>query len=300
MIQTNFLNCTKEQFGTGILSCEVPDGVPTDLLLVPKGWELDLTTGTFDNAYIEGQIKAGNFIPALNSIDYEDASEEAEFFTTSTKNKLKTVPGKAGFKFTFSNGYNFHKALYALNSYNNYDILIGYDNGVIFGVKTPDGKLKAHTGGLVETGNFLHRKGGDPQKTVLEVNLSSAYEYNQSGVMLDPTANGFNLQQLSGIVDVVITKVSNSTADVVIKAVMRNNEAIGLQGLQATDLKATGTSATIVSLAYDTGLNDGTYTITFSADVSADYAGLSIKLFDSSDSTDVVKIGNKLYKGATA
>lgn len=300
MIQANFLNCTQAQYGTGILSCEVPDGIPTDVIAVPKGWQLDLASGTFDNSYIEGQIKAGNFIPLLNAIDYEDASEAAEFFTTSTKNKLKTVPGKAGFKFTFSNGYNFHKALYALNSYNKYDFLIGYDNGVIFAVKTADNKIKGHTGGLMETGNFLHRKGSDPQKTVLEINLSSAYEYNQRGVMLDPDTNGFNLQQLSGIVDVDIEKVSNNAADVVVKMVMSNNNAIALQGVQATQLKVGGTAATISSIAYDTTLNDGTYTITFNSDVSADYANLSIKLFDTADNTDVVKIGNKLYKGATS
>ena len=77
MIQVNYLDCTTNIKGTGTISCEVPDGVPTGVITVPKGWELDLTADTFDTAYIKGQIKAKNFVPYLNSIDYEDQSEAA-------------------------------------------------------------------------------------------------------------------------------------------------------------------------------------------------------------------------------
>ena len=98
----NYIDCAAAGKGTGTVACEVPDGFPTGAIKVPKTWELNLTSGAFDTAYIKGQIKAKNFIPFLNSVDYEDTSEAKGIFTSSTKVKLKTVNGKPGFALHYS------------------------------------------------------------------------------------------------------------------------------------------------------------------------------------------------------
>lgn len=296
----NYIDCATDRKGTGSVACEVPDGFPTGAIKVPKTWSLDLTTGTFDTDYIKGKIKDKTFVPFLNSVDYEDTSEAKGTFTSSTKVKLKTVNGKPGFALHFSKGYHFHSSAFASNSFQTHDVLLVYDNGVIFGAKNGN-LLKGHTMGIWDTENFMHKKGDDPQKTIIEFQLIDPEEYNINGVLLDPTANGFNMKSIHGIVDVNIEMVSNATVEVVVKVTADANAALGIEGLAFDDFLAGGLAAqTLDSLTYDTALDNGTYTLTFSADVASEFTAktLSLKIYDSGDSTTVAEIAGVLYEGS--
>ena len=247
MTYVNYLNCNKGNRGTGTIECEIPTGVPVGFIPVPKGWTHDPTTETFDDDYITEQIKKRNFIPFLDSIGFTPDNEERGIFTTQTKIKIKSINGKPGFIFDYANGYHFHKAAFSHNSYNRYDFILVYDNGVLFLAETNDGKLKGHKGGIMDTDNYMHANGTDSEKTSVMIQLTNPDEYNLSGVLLDPAANSFDMDNHRGIVDATVEKVSNNTADVVVKVNVAANSAIAVKGLDETNFRALGTSETIVS-----------------------------------------------------
>ena len=295
----NYFDCDQARKGTGSISCEVPTGVPTGFFLAEKGWELAVATETFDTAYINTQIKAGTLIPFMDAINFTDNSEDPITFTTQIGVKLLARDGKPEFVFDFSKGYAFHSAAWSYNSFGAYDVILTYDNGVVFLAKNTDGtKLKGHSAGLVNTANFMHKDGAESEKTSVGFQLTNPNEYNASGVLLDPVSNGFDIDTVKGVIDADINHVSNTLAVVVISVMATANNAIPILGLAATDFRATGTALTIASLTYDSALMR--YSLTFSADVSTDYGtGIVIDLYDTGDSTNVVTVSGAHYKGVS-
>lgn len=293
----NYLDCNQSRFGTGVLPCEIQTGVPIGFFAAKKTWRFDPETETFDSDYIDEQIKKKNLIPFLGSIGFEAQNEEAEIFTSNLKIKLKVMDGLPGFAFDYSKGRGFHKSAYSYNSYGRYDYIIAYSNGVVDLAITPDGKLKGYEGGMLDTSMFQNFNGSDPQKTTIAFQLTDSYEYNTQYALLEAGANGFSLTAVGGVVDSLITKVSNSTADVVVTVNAANNPGISVSGLTSSDFKAEGTTQTIDTVTYDAALKQ--YTLTFSGDVSSDYADLKLFLYDAVDDTYVIKKGVTLWQGSS-
>lgn len=293
----NYKDCDLQELGTGFRDCEVTPGVLDGFFLVSKSWSHDPTTETFNDAYITAQIKAGNITPFFDAIGFQNNFTERGIFTSQTGRNVKTSNGLPGWIMDFSNGPYFHKAAYYRNSYNKYNLVLRYDNGVLGMAQTGDGNYKGFSLGLFDVDNWMGADGSDPNKTPIMLALTNADQYNKDIVYLDPTANSFDLDTHSGVYDVTITHVSNATADVVVDIFATANGAIPIQGLEVGDFRAIGTAIAISSVADDSA---GRYTITFASDVSGDYSGLKIGLYDTSDSTLVVNKSGTLYKGTSA
>lgn len=291
----NFADCNKDRFGTGVLDCEIKTGVPTGFFLTRKSWRFDPTTETFDNEYLEGQIKAGNIVPFLNAISFEAENEEAEIFTSNLKVRLKVMDGLPGFLFRFSKGRGFHKAAYSFNSFGNYDVILAYNNGVIDAALTPDGKVKGYNAGMIDTDQFEHFNGTDPAGTPMRFQLLDSYEYNTQYALISAAENGFSLSTIAGVIDTTILKVSNNAADVVIQVLASANRGVSIAGLTVNDFRVVGTTETIDSVVYDSANKE--YTLTFSGSVATDYNSLQLFLYDSADDTYVIKKGETLYQG---
>ncbi len=293
--KVNFFDCDQQRKGTGTLSCEIPTGVPTGFFLVEKSWRLTVESEDFSTGYIITKVKEKVFIPFLDAINFTDNSEDPITFTTQIGVKLLARDGKPEFSFDFSKGYAFHSAAWSYNSFGNYDVILTYDNGVVFMAKGATGQLKGHTVGLVNTGNFTHKDGAESEKTSIMLQLVNPNEYNADGALLDPVSNNFDIDAVKGIVDTVIDKVSNATADVVVSVHALANLAISIVGLTATDFRGIGTSETVTTVVYDDAQEQ--YTLTFSGDVSTEFATMKIELFDDALSLDVVQVSNVLYQG---
>ena len=264
--KVNFFDCDQQRKGTGTLSCEIPTGVPTGFLLVEKSWRITTATEDFNTAYIITKIKEKVFVPFLDAINFTDNSEDPITFTTQIGVKLLARDGKPEFVLDFSKGYAFHSAAWSYNSFGNYDVILTYDNGVVFLAKAEKGQLKGHTTGLVNTGNFTHKDGAESEKTSVMFQLTNPNEYNADGALLDPTANSFDIDVIKGIVDATLLKVSNATTNVVVSVHASANLAIPIQGLLFTDFRGVGTTAAVTAALYDP-LTE-TYDLTFDADVS--------------------------------
>ena len=296
--KVNYFDCDQQRKGTGTLSCEIPTGVPTGFFLVSKSWRLDTTAESFDTSYINTQIKQKVFVPFLNAINFTDNSEDPITFTTQIGVKLLARDGKPEFVLDFSKGYSFHSAAWSYNSFGSYDVILTYDNGVVFAAKDGDGvSIKGHSAGLVNTANFMHKDGAESEKTSVGFQLTNPNEYNADGALLDPVANGFDIDVIRGIVDCDLDKISNATTDVVVSVKASANSSIDIQGLLYTDFRGVGTTETVDSVSYDSVTNQ--YTLTFSGDVTADYSTMQIELYDDVLAVGVVEVSNVLYQGTS-
>ena len=304
--KVDFFDCDQQRKGTGNLSCEIPTGVPTGFFLVDKSWRIDTLTESFNNAYINTKIKEKVFTPFLNAINFTDNSEDPITFTTQIGVKLLARDGKPEFVLDFSKGYSFHSAAWSYNSFGNYDVILTYDNGVVFLAKATEdlpsfapasssNVLKGHSAGLVNTGNFAHKDGAESEKTSVMFQLTNPNEYNGDGALLDPVSNGFDIDTINGIVDATLAKISNATTNVVVSVFATANSAIPIQGLLFTDFRGVGTSETVSAAVYDP-LTE-TYDLTFTGDVSGDFTTMQIELFDDILTLDVVEVSNVLYQG---
>ena len=293
--KVNYFDCDQQRKGTGTLACEIPTGVPTGFFLVDKNWTITTANEEFSNTYIITKIKEKVFVPFLNAINFTDNSEDPITFTTQLGVKLLARDGKPEFVLDFSKGYAFHSAAWSYNSFGNYNVILTYDNGVVFLAKTDKGQLKGHSVGIVNTGNFTHKDGAESEKTSVMFQLTNPNEYNADGALLDPVSNGFDIDIIRGIVDTTLEKISNSTTVVVVSVKASANAAISIVGLTDTDFRGVGTSETVLSITYDSVLEQ--YSLTFSADVSGDFAAMQIELFDDTLSLDVVEVSQVLYQG---
>ena len=294
--KVNYFDCDQQRKGTGTISCEIPTGVPTGFFLVSKTWRLDVSTDAFTTEYINTQIKNKTFVPFLNAINFTDNSEDPITFTTQIGVKLLARDGKPEFSLDYSKGYSFHSAAWSYNSFGNYDVILTYDNGVAFAAKDGTGEnLKGHSAGLVNTANFMHKDGAESEKTTITFQLTNPNEYNADGALLDPSSNGFDIDVINGIVDATVTKESNATTNVVVSVLASANSSIAIQGLLFSDFRGVGTAATVTTAVYDDVTK--TYDLTFSADVSAEYAQMKIELYDDVLGKDVVTVSDVFYQG---
>lgn len=296
MTNVNYKDCNQQNSGTGVFSCEVPSGIPVGFIKTTRNWELDPATETYNAAYIKQKIQEGVFEPFLDAVDFAQAKTDSQYSTTSTGNQIKNASGKPGLDFIYSKDYNFHKAAYQRNSFRGGRVIVIYDNGVHFVAQKSDGKLRGHNLGLFDTMGFEEQSGQDYQKTVVQLRFLDDREWNLGGAHLDPVANSFDSDEIPEVFDVNITKVSNSTTDVVFTVTAASNGATSITGVTDSLLAVTGTAVALSSVAYNASTKQ--YTATFASDVSGDYANIEFTLNDGTYT--IVDISDTLYKGSSS
>lgn len=292
-------NCTTDRLGTGMESCQTIEGLPSGLILTPKGWSLSKTSGTFDKTYVQMQIQAGLFIPMVGCFDA--VSETPDPTTEESQSGLMSVvrQGKPTFTFTFKNGLAGHKARYSYNSYNEYDALIVYESGVIKCAESVDGSnIKGMTIGMLNTGGYSENNGTNSASSVLKFQVTNPQEYNQyvtllSGLDFNPNT------EINGITDVKLTGTADATTNTLfVNAVWLHNEQFNFSFFTSSNFKITveGTEQPIDGFSYNT--------TTKQYEILVDYnfgAGDEIvaELFDGDEGLPCVKVGDKFYRGAT-
>lgn len=195
-------DCTTNRLGTGMESCQVIEGLPSGLILTPKGWSLNKTSGTFNKAYVQDQIRRGSFIPMVNCFDA--VSETPDPTTEESQSGIMSVvrQGKPTLTFTFKDGIAGHKARYSYNSFTQYDVLLVFETGVIWCAETIDGTaIKGFSIGMLNTGGYQLNNGTNSASSVLKFQITNPQEYNQyafplAGLDFNPNT------EIEGITDV--------------------------------------------------------------------------------------------------
>lgn len=292
-------DCTTNRLGTGMESCQVIEGLPSGLILTPKGWSLNKTSGTFDKAYVQEQIQAGLFVPMVNCFDA--VAETPDPTTEESQSGLMSVvrQGKPTLTFTFKEWLAGHKARYSYNSNNQYDALLVFESGVIWCAETVDGTaIKGFSIGMLNTGGYQLNNGTNSASSVLKMQIVNPQEYNQyafplSGLDFNPNT------ELNGITDVKLTGTADASDNkAYISATWLHNEQFNFTFFTASNFKLTvnGSNATIDTVTYNTTTKK--YEIVPDVAFTASQV-VVVQLYDSVDSVACVKVGDKFYRGTS-
>ena len=303
MILFNQKDCLTTRKNLGLPDCIIQEGRLTGKILVPKGWSLNLTSGTFDLAYVNEQIQLGNFVPILGAVEVTNNTPEAttEEYQGGVMSVVRNGLPQFVFKY-LKGGWKYANALYTYNSFQAFDVLFVFSSGAIAGA-TNGTTLSGFDLGMLNNGTYMFTDGSVSASVSTTIQIINETQFNRDVALLDASILDFNVNtDLFPITDIVMTGRADVSDDkVYFKAKFAMNQSTNLGGIAIANLRVTidGVVSTIValSLTYDALTNEWAFEPTTAFTTSS---AIIVQLYDSVAGTDVAKIGTKFYKGATA
>ena len=303
MILFNQKDCLTTRKNLGLPDCIIQEGRLTGKILVPKGWSLNLTSGTFDLAYVNEQIQLGNFVPILGAVEVANNTPEAttEEYQGGVMSVVRNGLPQFVFKY-LKGGWKYANALYTYNSFQAFDVLFVFSSGAIAGA-TNGTTLSGFDLGMLNNGTYMFTDGSVSASVSTTIQIINETQFNRDVALLDASILDFNVNtDLFPITDIVMTGRADVSNDkVYFKAKFAMNQSTNLGGIAIANLRVTidGVVSTIValSLTYDALTNGWAFEPTTAFTTSS---AIIVQLYDSVAVTDVAKIGTKFYKGATA
>ena len=300
MVLINQKNCNTSIQNLGVADCIINNGRITGMIAVDPAWSIDIESGTFDATVVNELIQDGTFIPITGAVEVVNGTPEAT--TEEYQGGVMSVVrnGLPMFTFKFLKGWSYARALFSMNSFQSYKLLLVFEDGSIAGAI--DGTtFSGYALGMLNTNTYFHTDGATSGYVNTVVQLTSTDEYNLNTAILDRSTTGFDANKLFPITDIVITgRADVSENKVYFKAHFATNQASTLGGIAIVNLRSTVSGAvdTIValSLSYDAITDEYSYTPTATLTTSTPVV---VQLYDTPNVIDVAKIGLKFYKGVS-
>lgn len=302
MILFNQKDCLTVRKNLGLPDCILTEGRLTGKILVPKGWALNLTTDTFDKAYVDEQIQLGNFIPILGAVEVINNTPEST--TEEYQGGVMAVVRKGLPQFSFKylrGGWKFANALATYDSFQAYDVLFVFESGAIAGA-TNGTSLTGFELGMFNTGTYMFTDGATSASVTSVIQLVNESQFNRDVAILDASVLDFKANtDLLPITDIVLTaRADASDAKVYFKAQYAMNQSTNLGGIAIANLRSFVNGAvdtiTAASLTYNSLTEEWSYTPT-AVLVAGDT--VVVQLYDSVAVADATKIGTRFYKGTS-
>jgi hypothetical protein len=296
----NQKDCATSIKNLGVPDCIVQNGRITGMIAVAPEWSVDVLTDTLDLATVNDWIQDGTYIPILGAVEVVNGTPEAT--TEEYQGGVMSVVrnGLPMFTFKFLKGWSFARALYSMNSFQAYKVLLVFEDGSIAGAV--DGTtLSGYTLGMLNTNTYFHTDGSVSGYVNTVIQLTSSDEYNLNTAVIDKSVLGFNANNLFPITDIYIqARADVSEQKVYFKAQFEQNRASNLGGIAIANLRYTqdGVADTIValSLTYNSTTNEWEFEPTTAFTTAESQV---VQLYDASNVIAVAKIGNKYYKGTS-
>lgn len=300
MVLINQKDCITSRKNLGLSDCIIQEGRLTGFIITPKGWSINLTTDTFNLAYVNEQIQLGNFIPVLGAVEATNGTPEAT--TEEYQGGIKSVVRNGLPEYTFKylkGGWKFASALYTYNSFQAFDILFVFSSGAIAGA-TNGTAFSAFDLGMLNSGTYMFTDGSTTSSVTVSMQLINEVQFNRDVAILDADSLDFKVNtDISPVTDIVITaRADASEAKVYFKPVFETNRATTLGGIAIANLRSTINGAvdviTAASLSYNATTKEYSYTPTATLVATNP---VIVELFDSVEAVSCAKIGTKYYKG---
>lgn len=296
----NQKDCATAIKNLGVPDCIVQNGRITGMIPVSPDWSINILTDTLDLTEVNDLIQSSTFIPILGAVEVVNGTPEAT--TEEYQGGVQSVVrnGLPMFTFKFLKGWAFARALYSMNSFQAYKLLLVFEDGSIAGAI--DGNtFSGYSLGMLNTNTYFHTDGSVSGYVNTMVQLTSADEYNLNTAVIDRSVLGFNANNLFPITDIYMTgRADVSEQKVYFKAQFDQNRANDLGGIAIANLRYTqdGVVDTIValSLAYNSTTGEWVFEPTTAFTTAETQV---VQLYDGGNSIAVAKIGTKYYKGAT-
>ena len=290
------INCQSDKRNIGVEPCVVVPGQKKGHILVDPLWELDLTTETFNNAYVLEQVQLGNmrFVGGAFGVTTETPDDTKEESTSGEMSVVrKAMPVVTT---TVKKGYEFQAGIYGLQGENVFGVLEIFETGIIGACVSKDGtKLTANQVGMYNVKTFQDNDGTNSASTIIEYQLTNVGQYNQDRVYL--TNLDFDPNKVGNIIDVKLTGTADASDNrVYIKAVWARNTSYNISIFATANFGLTidGVEDTISAVVWDSTNNR--YSITPTTALTAGES-VVVRLRDTTIPT--AKVGNKFYKGVS-
>lgn len=294
----NRKNCDVTVKNLGIPDCILQNGRVTGFIAVSPSWSVDIDSGTFTSTTTNDFIQDHTFIPVLGAVEVVNGTPEAT--TEEYQGGVTSVVrnGLPMFTFKFLKGWSYARALYSMNSFQAYKVLLVFEDGSIAGALNGT-TLSGYTIGMLNTGTYFHTDGAVSGYVNTVIQLTSTDEYNLNTYVIDRTESGFDANQLNPITDITMTgRADVSEAKVYVKAKFTMNLSSNLLGLAIANLKLyiDGVSNTITAIAYNSSTEE--YALTPTATLTTGDS-VVVQLYDSTNTIAVAKVGTRYYEGTT-
>ena len=291
--QINTVNCgANGVLGTGLAGCRQDRKRVTALGLVQKGF-IFATEITKD--YMRSLQEDGTLIMLQGVVSFEDSTADDNIITRAGSG-IKVVAGKNPYEHTvtFDNGINFHKALTSLSGYGNYDlILFDVDNSMFFTV-TKSGSAKGFTLGMFENGKYMGANGTDASSQTILLQLIERAEIDERMSWIESNELDFSYGELTGVNEVLVSvnPIVTASTSIVLSAFLLD-KTHPVEGLLVGDFSVVRNGVAIVPSAISYSSVTKKYTITVTANTTADIVEVSLKDI-------VLTLADVLYKSNTA
>jgi len=290
----NTADCSSNQLGTGLPNCLADVGYPVGVILTPKSWSEARDT-VIDKAYVQQKIQEKVFIPFINSTSFEQTTPEPTTQEFPNGVLLVVRNGKPQFTFTFVSSILFQKVLSSYNSYQQYNVIMAFDNDVFF--LADDGvNLKGFSATHVNTNTYMFNTGSEVGMSALQIQLLDNKQFNE-GSILDPSFDVTN--DINGIIDADISGSAVAGGDVTVSVKALLNQGFSIEGLDTDDVRllVNGVSEVATSVTYNSVSE--TYAITPTSTTSASDE-VVVELYDSANSLAVIQKGDLFYQGKSS
>ena len=293
LTQINAVNCEGNGvIGTGLAGCRIDRKRVTALGLVKKGFKF---VQEIDKDYMRLLQKNGTLIMLQGVVSFEDATADDNIITRAGSG-IKVVAGKNPYEYnvTFDNGINFHKALNSLSGYNAYDLILFDVDDTMFFTVNKSGDAKGFTLGMFENGKYMGANGSDAAMQTVALQIIERAEVDERMSYITSENLDFSANELEGVNEVLVTVnpiVTASTSIILSAFLLDKTHAV--EGLLFGDFTVTRNGVNVVPSAAVYNATTKKYTLTVSANTTADIIEVSLKGI-------VLTLADVLYKSNTA
>jgi len=263
------------------------------LWLLPAGFALNGDVA-LDEAYVlqlqaEGNLVILNGIRGFTDESQDNSTEELEDGTISV-----TKLGKYGFAANFINGFMFNAALAAVSGFGSYDILFIDRMGNVLGTESNSGSLKGFTTGMIQQNKITWATDTTIQREGIKWQFLERAELDTNYFLIKQLELNFNPKSMEGINEVRLdmTVPADLATTIVVKAVTKQDGKAFIGALLA-DFLVKKNGATITPTGVVESPN-GIYTFTVAALATND--DLTVGLYNSVDSVEVITLDSTLFK----
>lgn len=291
--QINTINCgASGVLGTGLAGCRIDRKRVTALGLAQKGF---VFAAEITKAYLRSLQEYGTLIMLQGVVSFEDSTADDNIITRAGSG-IKVVAGKNPYEHTvtFDNGINFHKALTSLSGYENYDlILFDVDNSMFFTV-TKSGSPKGFTLGMFENGKYMGANGTDASSQTILLQLIDRAEIDERMSWITSSELDFSYGELNGVNEVLVSvdPIVTASLAIVVSAFLLD-KTHPVEGLLVGDFSVIRNGVAVVPSAAAYNATTKKYTLTVTANTTADIVEVSLKDI-------VLTLADVLYKSNTA
>lgn len=289
----NKVNCSGSGIlGTGLAGCKFDINRVIAVGLLTKGYKF---TEDPNKEYMRELQVAGTLIMLQGIVSFADATADDNIVTREGSG-IKVVAGKNPYEKTamFDNGLNFHKALTTVSGYEQYDIVLFDVNGSMIVTVAKDGSPKGFALGMFENQKYGFANGTDGNSQSVLFQMTNRSEFDSNAGWYTTEELDFYPSELTGINEVLITvdPIVTASTSIVVSAFLLD-KTHPVEGLLVGDFNVTRNGSVIVPSAVAYSSTTKKYTLTVTANTTADIVTVSL------DGT-ILNLLDELYKSNTA